>query len=318
MKISVAMTTCNGARYLREQLDSIFAQQRLPDELIVCDDRSTDATPQMLSEYAARSPFAMTVVINDQRLGSTKNFEQAIRLCTGDLIALSDQDDVWYPQKLQVIELRFEVDTNLGFVFSNGDLINENGEKLHGDMWRKAMFTPQRQKMMSCHQAYDLLLSLPFITGATMAFRSKFKSLILPISDGIPTFVHDRWIALLIAAVDRVGMIERKLVAYRLHPQQQLGLGKLQRYIGPHRCSSDQIGLARIRERLASGRLWVVHPEFLDALDRRQPHVAIRASLSRRLIGRVSDVAREYCSGQYRQYPLGTLTAVKDLLIGTQ
>src|SRR5687768_17349654 len=100
MKISVAMTTYNGASYLREQLDSILAQTRMPDEVIVCDDRSTDATPELLREYSARAPVPMTIVFNEQRLASTKNFEQAIRLCSGEIIALSDQDDVWYPHKL--------------------------------------------------------------------------------------------------------------------------------------------------------------------------------------------------------------------------
>jgi glycosyltransferase involved in cell wall biosynthesis len=312
------MTTYNGALFLREQLDSIFAQTRLPNELIVCDDRSSDETPQLLSDYAARAPVPMIVVINDQRLGSTRNFEQAIRLCSGDLIALCDQDDVWYPHKLQVIERRFEDDPDLGLVFSNGDLIDEKGGRLRGELWRKFLFSRDLQKILRNGDAHRLVLAMPFMTGATMVFRSKFNSLILPMPMGIPTFIHDRWIGVLIAAVARIGMIEDRLIAYRLHAQQQLGAGKLQRYFQPHRCSSDQLGLAAVQERLNDNPAWTAKPKFLDALAERQPHVAARASFSGGLIGRVPAVVREYCSGRYGRYPLAMRIAVKDLLFGTQ
>ena len=107
MKVSVAMTTYNGAAYLPEQLDSILARSRPPDELVVCDDGSTEETLIILNDYAARAPFTMTVVINEQRLGSTKNFEKAIGLCTGDIIFLSGQDDVWRPHTVATIEGQF-------------------------------------------------------------------------------------------------------------------------------------------------------------------------------------------------------------------
>jgi glycosyltransferase involved in cell wall biosynthesis len=318
MKISVAMTTYNGAPYLREQLDSIFEQVRLPDELIIYDDQSTDETPRILQEYAQRSPFPMTIKINERRLGSTKNFEQAIRLCSGDVIALSDQDDIWYPKKLEVIEQRFEEEPGIGLVFSNGDLIDARGERLAGGVWRKFLFSSSLQRMVASGDVHRLVLSMPFITGATMAFRSKFNSFVLPIPDSIATFIHDRWIAVLIAAVARIGMIEEKLIAYRLHPQQQLGVGGFRRYVEPHRCASDQLGLASARERLANNSIGGVKPEFLDALAQLQAHVAARASLSGTLIGRLPTVAREYWSGRYLYYPLGSRRALKDLLVGTK
>ena len=95
LHISVAMCTYNGGKYLREQLISIAKQARLPDELIVCDDVSNDATLQILNEFQKMAPFPIRIHRNGVRLGVTKNFEQAIALCNGDIIALSDQDDVW-------------------------------------------------------------------------------------------------------------------------------------------------------------------------------------------------------------------------------
>ncbi|HEY2971172.1 MAG TPA: glycosyltransferase, partial [Pyrinomonadaceae bacterium] len=104
MKISVAMCTYNGAPYLREQLNSIAAQTRPPDELVVCDDVSADLTCEIVTSFAASVHFPVRLYVNEQNLGSTKNFERAIGLCEGDIIARSDQDDVWLPEKLRRIE----------------------------------------------------------------------------------------------------------------------------------------------------------------------------------------------------------------------
>jgi glycosyltransferase involved in cell wall biosynthesis len=100
-RISVALCTYNGERFLHQQLDSIAMQTRLPDELVVCDDRSTDRTLAIVREFAASAPYPVRVFENQANLGFAANFEGAIRRCDGDLIALSDQDDVWYPTRLE-------------------------------------------------------------------------------------------------------------------------------------------------------------------------------------------------------------------------
>jgi hypothetical protein len=322
MKISVAMTTHNGASYLREQLDSIFAQTRMPDEVIICDDQSTDETPELLRKYSARAPIPMTVVFNEQRLGSTKNFEQAIRLCSGEIIALSDQDDVWRPHKLAVIERRFKEDPDLGLVFSNGDLIDQNGAQLHGDIWSRFWFGRRLQKLLdSSRDTHDLLLSRYFITGATIAFRSSFRNLCVPIPEGISTFIHDRWIAVMIGAVARVDRIDERLIAYRLHAQQQMGVGKrpiLQHHLTPYNCSTDYMALDIMRQRLGETASGTANRHFLRALDIRQRHLAARAALSSNPMWRLKGVALEYLSGRYQRYPLGRADAMKDLLVGTR
>src|SRR6266704_3029265 len=99
-QISIALCTYNGARFLPEQLESIAAQTRLPDEMVVCDDRSADETTDIIRTFAKNALFPVRLEINEQKLGSTKNFEKAIRLCHGEIIAPADQDDVWNPQKL--------------------------------------------------------------------------------------------------------------------------------------------------------------------------------------------------------------------------
>jgi hypothetical protein len=322
MKFSVAMTTYNGSSYLRQQLESIFAQVRLPDEIVVCDDCSTDETLTLLLDLSERAPCPMKIVSNESQLGSTKNFEQAIRLCSGEIIVLSDQDDIWRPHKLETIERRFIQDPELGLVFTNGDLIDQNGARIRGDMWSRFGFRPRHQNLLgSVPHAYDLLLSWSFMTGATMAFRSSYLDLCLPIPDGVPTFIHDRWIAVMIGAVARVDRMDEKLIAYRLHPQQQMGAGKqsiLHQFFTPSNCSSDRMALANIRERLANAAPKRANPHFLSALEDRQRHLAARSSLSPGLIGRVKGVAREYVSRRYQRYPWGHAYAVRDLIVGIQ
>lgn len=321
MKISVAMTTYNGVRFLGEQLDSIFTQTRLPDELIVCDDQSTDATPELLREYSARAPFPMTIALNQERLGSTKNFEKAIELCSGDVIALCDQDDVWRPQKLAVLESTFAADPSLGAVFSNADLIDEHGTVLRRDLWSRARFNQRRQQSLNGPRRFDLLFGLPFTTGATMAFRARFKPLLLPFPTGAPTFIHDRWIAVLIAAVGRIAIVPEKLVAYRLHRRQQLGVGRLPlplRVFIPYRCRSDAVALAAFDDRLKDDPSCSTNAEFWHSLAQRQRHITARTRFSRNPIRRLKQVASECRSGRYLPYPYGLIVALQDLLVGTR
>ncbi len=92
-RTSVAMCTFNGGRFLAEQLESIASQTRLPYELVACDDHSTDDTIAILKAFQANAPFPVQIVQNAMRMGSTRNFDQAIGMCSGDFIALCDQDD---------------------------------------------------------------------------------------------------------------------------------------------------------------------------------------------------------------------------------
>ena len=102
--ISVALCTYNGEPFLSAQLRSIAAQDRPPDELVICDDGSSDGSLEVIRGFARCSRIPTRVVVNDKNLGSTRNFEQAISLCQGEIVLLADQDDVWYPYKLRRIQ----------------------------------------------------------------------------------------------------------------------------------------------------------------------------------------------------------------------
>ena len=101
MKLSVALCTFNGEIFLKEQLDSILNQSINIDEIIVCDDQSTDNTKQILESYKKDNPDLFKIYYNEKNLRSNKNFEKAIKLTSGDYIFLSDQDDIWKENKVE-------------------------------------------------------------------------------------------------------------------------------------------------------------------------------------------------------------------------
>ena len=220
MNISVAMCTYNGERFLAAQLQAIALQTLPPFEVVICDDGSTDATESIVAKFTHTAPFPIRFFKNRVNLGSTKNFEQAIRLCRGDAIALCDQDDLWLPHKLQSMNTILEAESRVAGVFSNASLIDQNGSPVVGDLWQRQAFTPARQKFLRGSQAAFQLAQRDTVTGATLMFRSCFVDQLLPIA---PEWVHDGWIALLLAAVSELRPMPERLIQYRLHASQQIG-----------------------------------------------------------------------------------------------
>jgi len=221
--LSVAVCTLNGASYLQEQLNSIIAQSRLPDELVICDDRSEDETLDIIKVFASAAPFPVRVFANQERLGLIKNFEKAIRLCNGEIIALSDQDDVWQPEKLKRLEQALLSAPDVGLVFSDADVVDEHLTPLGSRLW-DFWFTPQKRRSVMNGRAVGAVLRGNFVTGATMAFKAKFKEAILPIPTGTP-LIHDGWIALVIAVLAELAFIDEPLILYRQHRKQFIGVG---------------------------------------------------------------------------------------------
>ena len=222
--ISVAMCTYNGSKYLNQQLESISSQSLLPNELIVCDDNSTDNTIEIVKNFSKKAPFKVSLYQNSLNLGSTKNFEKAIGLCDSEIIVLSDQDDIWEKNKLQRITEEFSKSSTIGGVFSNASLIDENGNLLKGDLWSSVKFKKKEQRKAMKGEIFKTLLKHNVVTGATMAFRSEYKNILLPIPKN---FIHDEWIALLLGVFSKIVPISDKLIRYRIHPNQQIGVSQL-------------------------------------------------------------------------------------------
>lgn len=220
LSISVALCTYNGERFLASQLDSIKQQTRLPDELLVCDDCSTDKTVGMLEEFACSAPFPVTINRNERNIGFVANFQQAILLCKGGLIALSDQDDIWYPQRLERSQEEFHLHPEVGLVFSDADVIDDQGRSTGIRLWQNFGFTGELKHRMASAD-YTVLVRNRFVTGATVMFRSRLREFCLPFGAG---WLQDEWLAPTLAAVSEVRLIDEPLIQYRSHISQQVGL----------------------------------------------------------------------------------------------
>ncbi len=318
MKLSVALCTFNGAAFVEEQLTSIAAQSRRPDEMIVCDDMSTDATPRILERFSVAAPFSTRIIRNRQRLGTIRNFEQAIERCTGDVIFLSDQDDVWRPEKIATMADRFIRDVRLACLFTDARRVDESGKPLGDSLWNHIAFTESERRRVERGRAFDVLMRHNVATGATMAFRAKWRGMILPIPNQV---LHDRWIALILSAVARVECLDLPLIDYREHPEQQIGAGQpaggLRRWLAMAR----ETGPDEWRQRAAELRLALPRLESLGAVPRDRieqlrryiEHLETRASLPPQRWRRVPTVIRELATLRYFRYSSHVFSVAKDL-----
>src|ERR1700727_745441 len=220
-RISVAMCTYNGATYLREQLESIARQTRLPDELVICDDGSSDSTSEIVEEFARGVSFPIRFFRNAQNLGSTRNFEKAIGLCSGDLIALSDQDDIWMPEKLSRQASMMENEPQLGGIFTDGHLVDAQSKLRERSLWSRFGFTPNLQTKFRSGDGISILLKKSVVTGATLMIRREGLQSILPIP---LSWVHDGWIAWMLTIYSKLTPLNEPLIAYRVHSNQQVGV----------------------------------------------------------------------------------------------
>ena len=311
------MCTYNGARYLEEQLASIVAQTRLPDELVICDDCSTDNTLSLLESFAATSPLDVKIKTNQTRLGSTRNVEQAIKLCDGDIIALCDQDDIWLPEKLALTEEAFLRKREVDLVFTDGELVDEKGQSLNYRLWQAYKVDPRK---LQTEKAYEVLDRREAITGSTMAFRTRFRELVLPIPDNTP-LIHDGWISLMIAHAGKLGAIDQPLIKYRQHSAQQLGAPaensetKSSLIESARRETDFDQELRRVESALERMDACEGKFEFKgrDNLESIVTHFKTRLANAKKPISVAPYLFRELLMGRYHRYSKGTLSFFKDL-----
>ena len=229
---SVAMATYNGEAFLPEQLRSLAQQTRLPRELVICDDASTDATIQVIRDFARTAPFPVRVYENERRLHFADNFLRAMGLCTSTHIALCDQDDVWYPQKLARAAEALERD-GVCLVGHNARTIDRRGQPLGHFRHRVAG---------GRHTGADLH-PWGFFYGFTCVFEARILDA-LP-ADGRPIdpldparrLAHDRWVALLAALCGDIWFLEEDLADYRQHGAN--ASGRMRMFRGYRRSLAD-------------------------------------------------------------------------------
>jgi len=318
-RLSVAMATYNGAEFLSAQLASIAAQSRPPDELVVRDDGSTDATRRVIEAFAEAAPFRVELAVNARNLGSTATFERAVAACRGDVIALADQDDVWRPGKLARLLDALERRPDAALVFSDADLVDAAQRPLGPTLWERVLFTPRLQRRVARGEALEVLLRYPVVTGTTVAFRASLRERALPIP---PVWVHDGWLACVAAVQGGVVAVPDRLVLYRRHDRQQIGapralwrevVARARRERPAGRETPAQYTL--LRERLTRDPP-LAGADVLRRLDEKIAHLEARAALPASLVRRIPVVARELLRGRYARCSHGARSVANDLVFG--
>lgn len=220
MKVSVAICTYNGERFLKKQIDSILNQTIAVDEIVVCDDCSSDGTKEILAKYSKQLPAIFRIHFNETNLRSVKNFEKAISLCQNEIIFLSDQDDIWCENKVELFLEYFEKHPDIDVISSNAFIIDENDNIIDKNtIWDVVSFLEKRKINYNYFKIFALIGN--FATGANMAFRKDFIESTLPFPE--KKFHHDEWIALISSSANKFNLIREKTSFYRIHESQQVG-----------------------------------------------------------------------------------------------
>ena len=222
MKISVAFIVYNGSNYMRTQLNSILAQTHKVDEIIVIEDASNDKTKEILEEYSNKYPSLFSIYYNTENSGSYKSINKALLACTGDLILLADHDDFWECNKVASIIKYFEENPNMEGLMTNGFLMDAQGNINENYFLWDSMSFPH--KIVANNDKLKTYINTVenCATGATMAIKNNLSLLQKPFPI-IKNMVHDRWLAINLAEKNTLGILNEKLIRYRLHPTQETG-----------------------------------------------------------------------------------------------
>ena len=207
------MATYNGARYIQEQLDSIASQTLTPLELVITDDGSTDATAEIVRTFAQTAPFPVRFFENSTRLKYADNFLRAASLCSGELIAFCDQDDIWLPNKLNRITAYFD-DAEVLLAIHTAETLLLSGE-------RGAHYPEFRETRVYKQGECDPFWNRP---GFAMVFRRKLLELTDNSQRPLKLYSHDHWVFFLAASAGHIATTSEVLSLYRQHQSNVYGV----------------------------------------------------------------------------------------------
>jgi hypothetical protein len=224
-EVEVLLATYNGARFLREQIDSILAQDYGNIRVLARDDGSSDGTVEILDQYAKRFPGCFRVMPSSAPTGSAKNnFLLLMKASTADHVCFADQDDVWLPAKvtrtkqaMDQLQSRWGAKIPL-LVFTDMHVVDENLTILHESFWSRMNINPDRMRSLA------KLLVQSLVTGCTAMLNRPLLELSLRMPD--EAFMHDRWIGLLAAFMGKSSEVRIPTVLYRQHEHNVLGTGR--------------------------------------------------------------------------------------------
>lgn len=276
--ISVAMATYNGERYLSEQLDSIARQTLLPDELVVCDDQSSDSTRAVVENFGQTAPFPVHFHENSQRLHFADNFLQAAARCQGDYVAFCDQDDVWLPEKLERVAEAFDR-TGAALVAHQALSFTEGSDR--------------EESFQFAHHGVllsDDLFPWHFFFGFACTFRRDLLDVSpaelrpFDVIDPRRRLAHDRWITFLATMRGVVVALPDELTRYRQHDTNESGWMRSGRSAGAAYSAARNRFAYNLAKHLSAAR------RFIEILEEQ---IAKREGADHYDLGRLLDRWRE-------------------------
>jgi glycosyltransferase involved in cell wall biosynthesis len=322
--VSVALCTHNGARYLSAQIGSILAQSELPSQLVLSDDASTDdsvaTVTEMVERFRAEHPAAvleLTVIENRAPLGVTKNFEQAIAACTGELVALCDQDDVWASNRIALATAQFAARPDLLLLHSNARLVDGDGVPIGYSLFEGIELTAAELAEIHAGNELSTLLRRNVVTGATTMFRRTLLDSAAPFPE---PWVHDEWLAVIASILGTTDALSEQLIDYRQHGSNQIGARK--RSLGGKLAELSGSRTERGAYLVARAEALVARLESLGALvpstaielaTRKLEHERRRRDLPAFRLARLGAIVRESRSGEYRRFGRPRYDIARDL-----
>ena len=227
MKISIVVATFNGEKYIQEQLESFVNQTVLPDEIIISDDGSSDSTMKLLKEFKDSCSCSIRIVENTGNHGVTGNFENAAKLATGDIVFFSDQDDVWYQNKIEETIIVFDKYPDCVGVVSDADCVDTNLNKLgvtfNDGAWpqfKQLSYNEDDCFVLRHEVMLETVIKGNILGGCCLAVRNRYLKMMFPFC---PSIYHDDWLCFCMFVLGDVVALNESLFAYRLHGNNTVG-----------------------------------------------------------------------------------------------
>lgn len=313
-RISVALCTHNGSAFVAEQVRSILAQTLPVHEIVLGDDDSGDDTIAIVRQLVDASDVELVVREHRPGLGVRGNFADAIAATTGDVVALSDQDDVWHPERLAALVPRL---AERDLVHSDARLVNAELQPLGVSLLESLEATHWELDCLAAGEALPVLLRRNLVTGATVVMRGDFARESLPIPDG---WLHDEWLAMLAAIDGSLALVPEALTDYRQHGGNEVGARRMS-LVDKWKHLREQGSGAHRRKALRATTLaqaaydrGIGDDETRALLVAKARHERTRLGLPTWYPARVPAIARGLVNGRYGAFSRGAIEAARDLL----
>ena len=215
-RISVILAAYHGEKYIGEQLESISRQTRLPDEILIGDDSRNDATHQVVESFRHQYPGTLRYIRNPEQLGFVKNFINLAEHAAGDMIFFSDQDDVWFPEKIETLVSELEKRPNIQLLVCNSELVDEDMNSLGETSFSGVKDLSRKLDEINVGKGFFYLINGKICcSGHNMVMRKTF----LPVLEQMPAsfFSHDHWLQCSAGFFNAIYICERKLTKHRRH-----------------------------------------------------------------------------------------------------